>query len=161
AHEELDEPGPVPALERQLLVMNDDRGHRRMTASAARWPAMTALSMVAGRPVSIQSPARTNPLTPVSVFGRAGWPGASEKGARGQRTTVARTGAALRREGRAQKIPSPADPISSSFERCTIASAPLDTSDRCDADSPDGLNTVRLSNTHCIVRPGRPTNGSP
>ena len=37
------------------------------------------------------------------------------------------------------------------------SAAPLDTSDRCAASSP---NTIRLSNTHCIARPGRPTNGS-
>ena len=44
--------------------------------------------------------------------------------------------------------------ISSSFDRSTSGPAPLDTSDRCDAASP---KTDRLSNTHCSVRPGRPT----
>jgi hypothetical protein len=38
-----------------------------------------------------------------------------------------------------------------------MASAPLDTSERCDASLP---NARRLSNTHCIVRAGRPTNGT-
>src|SRR5687768_9252484 len=35
--------------------------------------------------------------------------------------------------------------------------AALDTSERCEACSP---NTRRLSNTHCIDLPGSPTNGS-
>ena len=39
----------------------------------------------------------------------------------------------------------------------TSASAPLATSDRCDAASP---NARRLSKTHCISRPGSPTNTS-
>ena len=47
-------------------------------ARAAQWPEITALSIVAGRPVSIQSPARSNPFTGVSHDGRRGCPGASE-----------------------------------------------------------------------------------
>jgi len=39
--------------------------------------------MVAGNPVSIQSPASHRPSTSVSLDGRAGWPGASENVARG------------------------------------------------------------------------------
>src|SRR5262249_37709744 len=63
SNESLDEPRPVPSFERDLLVVNDDAVHDRLpscasTASAAWWPLRTALSMVAGRPVSIQSPAR-------------------------------------------------------------------------------------------------------
>src|SRR5687767_9782785 len=42
-----------------------------IAASAAQWPLMTAPSMVAGRPVSIQSPASSRPGTPVLVAGRA------------------------------------------------------------------------------------------
>jgi hypothetical protein len=40
------------------------------TKSAARWPLSTALSIVAGRPVSVQSPARKNWLTGVTAPGR-------------------------------------------------------------------------------------------
>ena len=71
-HERVDEPRPVPALQRQLAVVDDDGGHRRLcdcrlhrlsasrqaAASAARWPLRTAPSIVPGRPVSVQSPAR-------------------------------------------------------------------------------------------------------
>ena len=39
----------------------------------------------------------------------------------------------------------------------TISVAPLETSDRCEALSP---NAIRLSNTHCIVRPGNPAKTS-
>src|SRR5205807_5006516 len=44
--------------------------------------------------------------------------------------------------------------ISSSLVTETTFSAPLDTSDRCDVRSP---KPRRLSNTHCMVRPGNPT----
>src|SRR5262245_15100491 len=72
ADEHLDEPRAVSSLERQLLVVDDDRVHACDAASAARWPLRTALSIVAGRPVAIQSPARNNPRTGVSVSGRVG-----------------------------------------------------------------------------------------
>ena len=60
------------------------------TASAARWPLIAALSIVAGRPVLIQSPARNRPGTEVTVRGRPGCPGATEKVARFSRTTIER-----------------------------------------------------------------------
>src|SRR5262249_28236933 len=85
-----DEPRAVAALWHQRLVVDDDRGHGWRASAAARWPLRTALSIVAGRPVSIQSPARKKPRTPVSAAGRTGCPGASEKVARGSRTTVPR-----------------------------------------------------------------------
>ena len=69
-HQPRDEPGAVSPLQRNFLVMDDDRIHER--ASAARRPLMAAPSIVAGRPVSIQSPASTRPLTPVTVAGRFG-----------------------------------------------------------------------------------------
>src|SRR5262245_36297062 len=43
-----------------------------INASAAQCPLTTAPSIVAGNPVSIQSPARKRPGTPVSVPGRGG-----------------------------------------------------------------------------------------
>src|SRR6476620_9929797 len=90
ADQQLDEPGTVASLQRQLLVVDDDGIHFiALAALAAQWPLRTALSIVAGNPVSTQSPARSNPLTAVVVAGRPGCPGASEKVARGSRTTVA------------------------------------------------------------------------
>src|SRR5262245_52265016 len=41
---------------------------------AAQWPAIAALSIVPGRPVSIQSPARKRPAIGVSVAGLGGSP---------------------------------------------------------------------------------------
>ena len=70
-------------------------------SSAARCPERTALSIVAGRPVSIQSPARYKPRTPVSAAGRGGSSGASENVARGSRTTVARSSRTVRDAGSA------------------------------------------------------------
>ncbi len=58
AHQQLHEPGSIAPLEREFLVVNDYRLHVGRAASAARWPLRTALSIVAGKPVSIQSPAR-------------------------------------------------------------------------------------------------------
>src|SRR6185503_6074192 len=75
AHEQPDEPGPVLSLQRELFIVDDDGVHWQ--SAAARCPERTADSIVAGRPVSIQSPASHSPRTPVSPAGRAGWPGAS------------------------------------------------------------------------------------
>src|SRR3954451_18786649 len=61
AHQYLHEPGPVASFEGKFLVVNDYRTHIGRAASAARWPLRTALSIVAGSPVSIQSPARKRP----------------------------------------------------------------------------------------------------
>src|SRR5207248_3118525 len=82
------EPRPVPALERDFLIVHDHRIHE--TASAATRPLTAAPSIVAGKPVSTQSPARNNPEISVRHGGRGGWPGASENVARRSRTTVAR-----------------------------------------------------------------------
>ncbi len=84
-----DEPRPVVALERDLRVVDDDGLHEvsgcgmaewpqvsRLSALsmalAAPWPLTTALSIVPGSPVSIQSPASHRPSTPVPVGGLAG-----------------------------------------------------------------------------------------
>src|SRR5205823_3059443 len=75
AHEQLNEPWTIASLERELLVVDDNRVHR-LTRSAARWPLRTALSIVAGRPVSVQSPARKNLSSGVAAPGRGGCPGA-------------------------------------------------------------------------------------
>src|SRR5690606_26578462 len=74
ANERLDEPGTIAALQRELAVMDDHRGHGLImspggggsgtrpscfsTRAAATRPLCTAPSIVAGRPVSVQSPAR-------------------------------------------------------------------------------------------------------
>ena len=128
-----------------------------MTASAAAWPLTTAPSIVAGRPVSIQSPARNSPGTSSASTGRGGWPGATENVARFSRTTTARRSVASRAAG--QRRGEFLD--ERQVDQLLVAaadhrrSAPLETSERCDVGSP---NTARLSNTHCIVRPGSPTN---
>src|SRR5262249_37138734 len=127
ADQQLDEPGPVFALQRKLLVVDDDGCHGCSAASAARWPLRTALSIVAGRPVSIQSPARTSPLTPVRTSGRGGCPGASENVARGSRTTDACRSRAERAAGTASTSSFMATSTSSGFDRPNRAVAPLDT----------------------------------
>ena len=48
--------------------------------AAARWPLRAALSIVPGRPVSVQSPARTKPGSAVAFAGRGGWPGREREG---------------------------------------------------------------------------------
>ncbi len=52
-------------------------GWRRI-ASAAQWPLRTALSIVAGNPVSIQSPARNRPRGAAWSSPVVGPPGATE-----------------------------------------------------------------------------------
>ena len=92
----VDKPRPVSALERQLLVVDDDRCHRTISLApalwpasgcAASWPLTTPLSIVPGNPVSVQSPARKKPRTGVSAGGLGGASGASENVARASRTT--------------------------------------------------------------------------
>ena len=104
-------------------------------------------------PVAGEARARA---TGVSTPGRAGWPGASENVARCSRTTVRAASTRVPRAGNApRRLRARRARSASSLSAPTSASAPLETSDRCDAASP---NTCRLSNTHCISRPGRPTN---
>src|SRR5215468_3345642 len=104
----MDEPRSIAPLERELLVVDDDRVHQEWRAasarSAARCPLTTALSIVAGRPVSIQSPARNRPGTAVRVDGRGGCPGATENVALFSRTTTARRTVAARAAGSAARI---------------------------------------------------------
>src|SRR5687768_2665715 len=70
------EPGTVVPLERDLLVVNDDRVHSAFSmariSSAAKCPLRAALSIVPGSPVSVQSPASTRPRMPVRFEGRSG-----------------------------------------------------------------------------------------
>src|SRR4029453_6675001 len=65
AHETPEKPRTVLSLERELLIVDDDRIHRNQSSAAfaAACPLTTALSIVAGSPVSIQSPARKSPGT--------------------------------------------------------------------------------------------------
>ena len=129
-----------------------------MAAAAARWPLIAALSIVAGSPVSIQSPASSSPSTAVCVPGRRGWPGASENDARRSRTTTARVIDASRRAGSDSASSRRAIAVISSLPRAARSSAPLETSERWVDPLP---NNCCLSNTHCIARPGRPMNASP
>ena len=77
------------------------------------------------------------------------------RAARGSRWRA--TTCASRTRGSASRSSASAVSMSWPLVHRRTSSAPLDTSDRCEADSP---KTSRLSNTHCIVRPGSPTNGS-
>src|SRR5437763_3499893 len=95
-HELLNEPGAILPLQRQLFVVHNDGIHGLSNRSAALCPDRTALSIVAGKPVSVQSPARYSPRTAVSAGGRTGCPGAKENVACRSRTTDDRTRRAAR-----------------------------------------------------------------
>ena len=92
---------------------------------------MTAPSMVAGRSLPIQSPARKSPGMVVRTAGRAGTRAPRENVALRSRTTTARRTVASRGRGTADRSSSSASATSSSLLLATTASAPLDTSDRC------------------------------
>ena len=112
--------------------------------------------MVAGSPVSIQSPARNRPAHRRGVAGRDRLAGRERK----RRARLAHhrradeRGLANRRQCIEQLVMRERQSVRRSSSP-RAATAPLDTSDRCDASPP---NTARLSNTHCIDRPGSPTN---
>ena len=127
----------------------------RCRTAAARCPLTTAPSIVAGSPVSVQSPARTSPASGVSEEGRGGSPGASENVARFSRTALARRTVAAAAAGSAALSSRVARSISASFDCATTSSAPLETSDRCDHALPARRD---LSKTHWNVRRGSPTN---
>src|SRR4029079_13110214 len=120
-------PGAVLPLERDFLVMDDERlaqgpvrnqvrhsSRYRAASPAAEWPLMTAPSMVAGRSLPIQSPARYSPGMAVRTGGRAGLPGATENVAFRSRTTIARRTTAARASGQADLNSSTASATSSS-----------------------------------------------
>src|SRR5439155_14733831 len=127
-YEQLDEPRPVLSFQRKFFVVNNYRIHEFANwviwklgnrdpvtplpttrslnypiwmALAAACPERTALSIVAGNPVSIQSPASSRPRTEVRVCGRGGCPGASENVARGSRMTDVPTSRQVRAAGMA------------------------------------------------------------
>ncbi len=129
-----DEPRAVVPLEGDLLIVDDDGFHvmcspvrHARAASAARCPLMTALSIVPGRPVSIQSPASQSPATPVRGRGARRLAGRQRKGrAASRRTAVARTRRAPRARGSASRTSPAAIAVSSSFDSAVSAVAPLD-----------------------------------
>ena len=105
SHEPANEPRSVLSLEGDLRVVDEDGSHEPASGpqpsaslavaalgreadaiAAAWWPDITADSIVAGSPVSIQSPASSNPSTAVRVPGRGGASGASENVERFSRT---------------------------------------------------------------------------
>ena len=91
-------------------------------------------------------------------MGRAGWPGASENVACGSRTTVARTSLAAPTRAARPRAHSQRD------RECRSSWSAIDERRRAArherqiARPPS--KTSRLSNTHCIARPGSPMNGS-
>ena len=120
-------------------------------------PDMTADSIVAGSPVSIQSPASSSPSTAVRVPGRGGASGASENVERFSRTARLLRSVADRAAGSASRTSPSAIAVSSSLVCATIVSAPLEISERCEASPP---TIARRSKIHWKFRPGRPTSGS-
>ena len=159
AHQPAQEPRTVLSLERDLLIVDDDGVHRlrcRAAAAAAAWPLTTALSIVAGSPVSIQSPARKKPGT------RSGCPGAAARpapprtwrAARAPRGRVAawpRAPSASPREGSRARI--------RSAPRWSVPASRPRRSPRTTAGwAPP--RSRRTSNTHCMAGRGRPTNGT-
>ena len=113
--------------------------------------------MVAGRPVSIQSPAMSSPSIGVVVPGRGGASGASENVDRFSRTTTALRSRARRAAGRASRSSCHAISVSASLVIETMVSAPLEMSERCDTPPP---RMALRSKTHWKLRPGKPINGS-
>ena len=124
-----------------------------------RWPLRTALSIVAGSPVSIQSPARNSPRTGVAVAGRAGWPGASENVARGSRID--------RRAHERRAARRPAAPRAARRARSAISSLVRRADERARRRSTRATGaTPSLAEHRALVEhplhraAGQPTNGS-
>src|SRR5579863_5071180 len=124
------------------------------TAAAARCPLRTAPSIVAGRPVSVQSPAMNSPRTDVTAAGRGGPPGAIENDARGSRTTTDRTHRAAAAAGSNRISSRVAVAASVVLSSVTRSLAPLDTTEICPAAVP---KMALLSNAQCIGLPTKPT----
>ena len=128
------------------------------SCSAIQWQlppvaADTALSIVPASPCRSSRRRETGPGRGRRPPDAAADPGASENVARFSRTTVARTRRAPRAPGKAAATSRGRERRPASLRRRRPArSAPLDTSDRCEARSP---NARRLSNTHCIVAAGQ------
>ncbi len=155
ADEHLHEPGAVPSLERQLLVVDDDRGHASgqrgvggpMSAAdgALDRSGQAGVDPVAGE---VQSP-----RTAVRARAAAAGP-AQARTSRAARERPWRAGAcADRARGNASRSSSCATAISSSLAR--FATTATRRSRRATGARPTSPNACRLSNTHCIARPGQ------
>ena len=130
---------------------------RPYAAAPPRCPPTTALSIVPGSPVSIQSPARKSPSTGVAAPGAAAGPAPA-------RTSPASRGSRWR-AGAWRRAPGSASATSRGGERderrrCRVPPARRRRSPRATGATPSRRTRRRLSNTHCISRPGSPTNGS-
>ena len=172
ADEPADEPRAVLALERDLRVVDEDGNHDTPRpslgelASGGRgggrgsglMPDMTADSIVAGRPVSIQSPASRNPSIAVRVPGPRRRIGRQRE----RRALFAnRQALAQRRRSRGRQrfahfAAAPSPPARrwsarrSFRRRSRSATGATRRRRRC----------ARRSKTHWKLRPGRPTSGS-
>src|SRR5439155_20527064 len=94
-------PHGQPGQRRPTQSRERVRHRRPSTARAAAKPLRTAPSMVAGRPVSVQSPARNRPLMGVAVPGRkVSASGSEAKAASGSRITTERGTAAADMAGK-------------------------------------------------------------
>src|SRR6266852_4752241 len=139
----------------------------RSTASAARYPLRTAPSIVAGQPVAVQSPARNNPRTDVSCFGRQrSTPGSGEKVAAASLITVAFTNCASRAAGsawrtslRQKSIISWRDFGSKSYDALITSCRYCPPSVLFALPFASPYNSVLLK-IHCVVVSSRVTNGS-
>src|SRR5579864_4404254 len=127
------------------------------TAAAARCPLRTAPSIVAGRPVSVQSPAMKRPGTDVTPAGRGGAPGAIENDARGSRTTTDRRHRAAAAAGSNRPSSRVAVAATVALSPVTRSVAPLDTIAIWPAAVP---KMALLSNAQCIGLPTKPTKPS-
>src|SRR6266850_944944 len=139
----------------------------RRTASAARYPLRTAPSIVAGQPVSVQSPARNNPRTEDSCFGRQrSTPGSAENVAAASFMTVAFTNSASRAAGSACRTSSKHRSIISWRDLCSKSYDALITSCRyCPPSVLFALPFVSPYNSvllkiHCVVVSISVMNGS-
>ena len=183
ADEPVDEPRPVPPLERDFLVVDDDGLHRASLSARAsrlqdlravtncRRPATSRARRVRGAvpaddraldrsgqagvdPVAREPEARDRRPVPGGPAGRARartWRCLS-------RTTVAWTSGRRAAAGSASRTSAIA--TLDEIRRWSAPRSPRRRSTRATGATPRPPNAWRLSNTHCIVRPGRPTNGT-
>ena len=131
------------------------------SATAAAWcPLSTALSSVAGQPVSVQDPASASPAMAVRAFGRsAATPGAALNVAACSRVTWKRSTAAPRVPA-AEARSAPAGSARAAPRRSSPSPAPHRTATRPDTDTPGGAPAAApRSNRYCTGVPTPAANG--
>ena len=179
AHEPSDEPRTVLALEGDLRIVNEDRSHAGVPAFARAAnhaaPARSRRSGLRPRRRTHDDPTsrliRSSPAIPCRssrrraaiLRPRSASPAAAARRERAKTSSAFRgppgsSGAvADRAAGSASRTSPSAIAVSSSLVCETIASAPLEIRERCEASPP---TMARRSKIHWKFRPGRPTSGS-